>query len=130
MAVKQETTYITLPYPPSWNQCYQVVRRGNGGSALILSSVGRSYKARVSRALRKRVGDSIDGDLAVSIDVWFPDRRRRDLDNLLKPILDVCTRGKVWADDVQVRDLHITLRGIKRGGRIQLAITPLERMLF
>jgi crossover junction endodeoxyribonuclease RusA len=84
----------------------------------------------VSRALREKVGESIDGDLAVSIDVWFPDRRRRDLDNLLKPILDVCTRGNVWGDDVQVRNLHIALRGHKPGGRIKLVITPLERMFF
>jgi crossover junction endodeoxyribonuclease RusA len=97
---------------------------------LILSAVGRSYKTRVSGALRQKVGESIDGDLAVSIEVWFPDPRRRDLDNLLKPILDVCTRGNVWGDDVQFRDLQITLRGIRPGRRIQLTITPLEKMLF
>jgi crossover junction endodeoxyribonuclease RusA len=47
------------------------------------------------------------GSLAVSVDFYLPDRRRRDLDNLSKAVLDACN-GVVWEDDQQVTQLHIT----------------------
>ncbi len=44
--------------------------------------------------------------VAVTISVMPPDRRRRDLDNLLKLLLDAMN-GILWSDDSQIDDLHI-----------------------
>lgn len=52
------------------------------------------------------------GRVRVVIRVLFPDRRRRDLDNLIKPLLDALTHGGAWEDDSQVKDLHIVESGI------------------
>ena len=46
-------------------------------------------------------------DLVVTIDFYLPDRRRRDLDNLSKAVLDACNRI-VYQDDQQIVELHLT----------------------
>jgi len=49
---------------------------------------------------------------------------RIDLDNLLKPLLDACTKAQVWGDDSQV----CAINAVKLYGRpgITLFVTPLE----
>lgn len=121
---------LTLPFPPSWNACYQVMRYGNRAS-LGLTKSGRRYKQSVAEALQiARRGQSVDGHLRVTIAVYVPDRRKRDLDNLLKPVLDSITSGGVWADDSQIRELHVRTVGLQPPGRLEIEITQLERLLF
>ena len=38
------------------------------------------------------------------IEAWMPDKRVRDLDNLLKAPLDALTRAGFWVDDSQIAD--------------------------
>jgi len=40
-------------------------------------------------------------EVYVQITFYVPDRRRRDIDNLCKPVLDACN-GILWDDDSQV----------------------------
>jgi Holliday junction resolvase RusA-like endonuclease len=47
-----------------------------------------------------------DGPVAVTIRCYFPDARRRDLDNCAKSATDACN-GVLWVDDSQIRDLHV-----------------------
>lgn len=42
------------------------------------------------------------GRLSVEIDAHPPDRRRRDLDNLQKPLLDALEYAGVYEDDSQI----------------------------
>lgn len=44
------------------------------------------------------------------------DRDEVDIDNWAKAILDVCTKGGLWADDSQVDVLLILRAGVIRGG--------------
>lgn len=39
---------------------------------------------------------------------FLGNRRRRDCDNLAKPVLDGCKAGGLYNDDSQIMDLHIT----------------------
>lgn len=47
------------------------------------------------------------GHLKVEIEAFRPDKRRRDLDNLLKATLDGLAHAGVYEDDSQIVDLHI-----------------------
>ncbi|NBW20709.1 MAG: RusA family crossover junction endodeoxyribonuclease [Caulobacteraceae bacterium] len=47
------------------------------------------------------------GSVRVVIEAFPPDRRKRDLDNILKSLLDALTHAGVWEDDSQIEDLRI-----------------------
>jgi Holliday junction resolvase RusA-like endonuclease len=51
----------------------------------------------------------MDERYTVTIHVFAPDKRRRDLDNIAKSILDGCN-GVLWADDAQVDGLTVVRR--------------------
>ena len=77
------TYNITLPWPPSNNRYY----RHNRGRTHI-SAEGQAYRDNVARII---IGSMLDIGLAmpvkIRIECHMPDRRRRDLDNLQKPLL-------------------------------------------
>jgi Holliday junction resolvase RusA-like endonuclease len=55
--------------------------------------------------LRARpAGWPLNGEYVLDVGFWFGDRRRRDVDNCLKSIMDA-GNGVLWADDSQVRRL-------------------------
>jgi crossover junction endodeoxyribonuclease RusA len=63
------------------------------------------------------------------MDAFPPDRRRRDLDNLQKPLLDALQHAGVYEDDSQV-DLLLSRRRERRdGGQVVVTISdmPLRR---
>ena len=64
----------------------------------------------------------ITGPVVVDIEAFMPDRRRRDLDNLLKGLLDSLTHAGVWEDDNQVVDLRIR-KAPTIGGMVKVQIT-------
>ena len=65
--------------------------------------------ATCARQARVRVAP---GPFAVTILLWFSERRRRDIDNCAKSILDALT-GIAWQDDSDVEQLTLH-RGIDR----------------
>lgn len=66
----------------------------------------------------------VSGPVSVDIVAYMPDRRRRDLDNILKSLLDSLTHAGVWDDDDQVHDLRIR-RGPHIGGMVKVQIHAL-----
>ena len=108
-----------MPWPPSNNHYYTVVR-----GRKILSSEGRRYgeSAAFATAGRNRPVQPLSGRLRVEVLASPPDRRRRDLDNLLKPVLDALTRGQVIGDDSQIDDLRICRRAVLSGGKLAVTI--------
>ena len=97
-------TTINLPWPPSINHYWRRV-----GNRTLISKAGRDYRARVIAHVtycHPRL-EQYTGRLSVRIRAHAPDRRRRDLDNIPKAILDAVTHAGVWLDDEQIDDLHI-----------------------
>lgn len=94
---------FTLPWPPSVNRYWRTFQK-----RMIISQEGRAY--------REAVGDQITlqkaichfaGPLKIEIQAHRPDKRRRDLDNLLKASLDGLAHAGVYNDDSQIVDLRI-----------------------
>lgn len=61
------------------------------------------------------------GHLAVSIALFWPDKRRRDVDNGVKAILDGLN-GRAWRDDAQIVQLLVTKRYDKENPRAEVVI--------
>lgn len=71
-------------------------------------------------------GIHLDGSLALTIIVQPPDRRRRDLDDVLKAMLDAMTHTGIWADDSDIDDLRIVRAGVQPGGRVFVTASTLS----
>jgi crossover junction endodeoxyribonuclease RusA len=115
------TISITLPFPPSTNTYWRHPTKGKLAGRHLISEKGREYRLAVQRLVGQRA--PLSGRLAVSIEAYMPDRRRRDLDNLLKGLLDALTHAGVWVDDNQVDDLRI-YRAPIIGGMVKVHIAP------
>ena len=97
---------LVLPFPLSVNALYRSVKKGKS-VATILSSRGRDWKAVADAAVRNQwSGTPISVPVALDILVRAPDRRNRDIDNLLKAVLD-SLEGPVLTNDSVVHDLRI-----------------------
>lgn len=119
------TLTITLPWPPSVNSMWRTPRTGPLAGRTMLSEDGRRYrKAVADQVLLQRVRAlGADARLAVHIEAWVPDRRRRDLDNVLKGALDALTHAGVWADDEQIDSLTIVRKPV--AGMLKVSVSVL-----
>lgn len=109
---------IELPYPPSVNHYWRRV-----GARTLISSEGRRYRSRVASILALRRVRPIPGALDVRVRVHPPDRRRRDLDNAMKALLDALEHGGAYADDFQIDHLDIWRGDVVPEGKVVVHIT-------
>ena len=72
------------------------------------------------------------GKIAVQIEIFPPDARRRDCDNVQKPILDALQQAGAFWDDSQVVWLLTVKSEPVSGGRAIVTISEIEdgRQLF
>ncbi len=111
---------LDLPWPPTVNHYW----KGNGAKRFICKA-GVEFRARVIAAVQSGPARRFTGRLAVSIDAHPPDKRKRDLDNLLKASLDALQHSGLFDDDSQIDRLAI-LRGLPMvGGGLTVRITEL-----
>jgi len=59
------------------------------------------------------------------MDAFPPDRRRRDLDNLLKSVLDALEHAGLYADDSQIDLLVTRRRMLVSGGKLIVCVGAL-----
>ncbi|GAA4493332.1 RusA family crossover junction endodeoxyribonuclease [Pseudaeromonas paramecii] len=112
-----------LPWPPSTNRIWRnVVTRGRPQT--LLSTEGRKFRTLAGHycQLAGVAGKQLTGRLAVELHVQAPDRRGRDLDNVLKATLDALTHAGVWGDDSQIDRLVVTRGEITKGGKLLVSI--------
>ena len=88
---------LELPYPPSVNHYWRRV-----GARTLISRGGRVFRQAVCSILAARGIRPIDGALEVEIELYPPDRRRRDVDNTQKSLLDALAHGGAYLDDSQI----------------------------
>lgn len=114
---------LILPWPPSVNRYWRHPTKGRLAGLHLISEEGRTYREAVALQVRAQHGtpEQIAHPMAVDIEVFMPDRRRRDLDNLLKALLDSLTYAGVWADDSLIHDLRIR-RAPAIGGIVKIEI--------
>lgn len=107
---------IDLPYPPSVNRYWRSVK-----GRVLISEQGRAYRKAVCQAIGIG-GNTLNQRLAVTVDAWMPDKRKRDIDNIAKAVLDAITFAGVWNDDELIDDLRIIRRGVEAPGRVVVSI--------
>ena len=113
---------IKLPWPPSTNRVWRNVK-----GRTILSADGRMYREVVGMhcLASKIAGKRLSGRLSVRFIINPPDRRRRDIDNLVKVPLDALTHAAVWLDDSQIDEMYMRRKEVKKDGEITIQISEL-----
>lgn len=106
---------VELPFPPSLNHLWRRV-----GNRTLISRRGRSFRQQVCSILRGT--EPLSGPLTVVIDLFPPDRRRRDVDNVQKALLDALAHGGAYHDDSQIARLTIERREVVPGGKVRVRI--------
>jgi len=124
--IRGPAVLLTLPYPPSVNHYWRRV-----GPRTLISRQGRAYRKDVCALLG---GSGVrkppsGGRIALAMDAFPPDHRRRDLDNIAKSVLDALEHAGVYEDDSQIDLLLTRRREPVKGGRLEVRIDelPLRR---
>lgn len=112
---------LELPYPPSVNHYLQKTKKG-----VYVKPEVQAFWWQVKCAC---VGKpKFSGKVAMTVDVWFPDHRKRDLGNLDKCIMDGLVKAGVITDDTWqiLADIHWRAMGVLKGGKVVVSIKELE----
>lgn len=115
--------HLTLPYPPSMNHYWHttVIRRGRRFVPHVyIGKKGDLYRRKIGEVLKGV--PRLTGPVEVHIMAQPPDKRRRDLDNLLKCLLDSLTKAGLWEDDSQVVGLLVQWGKQVRGGQVNVFV--------
>jgi crossover junction endodeoxyribonuclease RusA len=106
-----------MPFPPSINHYWRHCR-----GRTFISGEGEAFRQHVALLLTILRTRPLRGDLVLSIDVHPPDRRKRDLDNLLKALGDALQHGGAYKDDNQIAELHVYRRPPEPRGKVIVTI--------
>lgn len=117
---------LELPMPPSANRYWRYV---NG--KVLKSKQARDYIKiigdlwMVYKAQKKAKAFGKDQRLQIYIQVFPPNRIRRDLDNLLKVLMDSLEHAGLFTNDEQIDDIRIMRMEIYPGGKMVICLREL-----
>lgn len=111
---------IELPHPPSVNHYWRHCKGRH-----FISKEGREYRQYVTIAVKNSRIDMIRKPVKLAVEIeWHPpDRRRRDVDNIVKALFDALQHGGAVEDDNQFRKLYVYDAGPEKPGRVVVRIT-------
>ena len=115
---------LELPWPPTVNTYWRHARGRH-----YISEKGEKYQLAVLGIITAaNLAIKTKSRLKVTINAHAPDKRRRDLDNLLKSVFDSLTNAGFMVDDEQIDDFRIRRREKIKGGMLAITITELEEL--
>jgi len=119
---------LDLPYPPSVNSYWRSPNTGKLAGRTLISKKGRDYRKEVAHAvIAANQPKANPGRLDVGITAFPPDKRRRDLDNLPKAILDALTHANVIEDDSLIDRLLIERATTCPGGKVRIFVSVCQK---
>lgn len=94
---------VTLPWPPTANSYWR-----RNGNCYFITKKGILYRDLAITTCKSMPNLFVNKErLTVSVLAYPPDKRRRDLDNLFKVLLDSLQKAGVYEDDSQIDYLCI-----------------------
>lgn len=111
------TTEFTLPYPPSVNTYW-----GFHGHRRFLTPKAVEFKRAVAHWVSLSGAKFGAAKITVTIITHAPDRRARDIDNIVKPTLDALVQAGLFDDDSQVDHLVVKRGEVVKGGKISVFV--------
>ena len=110
---------LTLPFPPSSNRYWRSIVN-NGRLRVLKSKEAREFREACFWAAKAKVKRMLEGPVALSLMVYFPDRRG-DLDNRVKQLFDGL-QGAVYANDSQIMHYEVTRKFDKENPSVAVEV--------
>lgn len=112
-----EKLILTLPLPPSLNDYYGHRAVTDGYMVKYVKHRGKTFQKQVNEYVElNNFNIQANVPLKVTVVLNFQSKRRTDLDNRMKPLLDSLTEAQVWEDDSLIDELHIYRGFIQKPG--------------
>ena len=113
---------LNLPYPPSVNHLYI-----NARGRRFPNAKAKAYKTAVQEYVAEyRTPKFNNAKIALIVWAYPPDKRKRDISNLLKIIEDSLQDAGVFDDDFNINFIEIKRCEIKKGGGLTVMIETME----
>lgn len=108
------------------NHYWRSPSRGRLAGRHLISESGRQFRADAVASVydQGRPAQPLSCRVRVEVLAYPPDRRRRDLDNLLKPLLDSLVHAGVVKDDSLIDDLRIVRKHPVVDGAVIVEVAP------
>ena len=108
--------------PKSTQHIYRSACRG-GFASTYMTAEGKAIKEAYQwEAKAQWRGHPLKGDVAMTVRFFFSTKRRRDLDNMNKLMIDSLI-GIAYEDDSQISDLHLIRMYDKAAPRIEITLS-------
>lgn len=114
-----------LPYPPSINHYWRAVTTKHG-IRFYITPKGNEFR-KATKLLAPKLRNPICDFVKIEMELTPPDKRVRDIDNVLKPVLDALLHARIIDDDYLVSDLNIKRIEPTKPGKIKIIILPLHK---
>ena len=109
---------ITVPWPPSINFYYIRIR-----TRVILHKRVNEFRKEVCYLLNNIDGKfSSEDRLSIKITLNPPNKRKFDLDNRLKGLLDALEYAGIFPNDEQIDNLFVTRGSVIKNGSVLIEI--------
>lgn len=110
---------------PGKPQPKQRPRRNSKTGVWYTPSATRKYESLVAQCALAAGVRPFRGPVEMEVEIYWPDKRRRDLDNTIKSISDALN-GIAYQDDSQISRLVTTKHLDRDNPRAVITITPTE----
>lgn len=121
MKIQFPGVIFEVPFPPSVNHYWRTPSTGALKGRTLISKKGRVFREKVAYTLRDMKAE-VPGRLGIHIALFPPDKRKRDLDNYLKALLDSIVHAGMIKDDELIDELTIRRANNCSGGRAVVEI--------
>lgn len=116
------TVRYELPYPPSVNNYWHA-----SGKRRYISPAGKKFTEEVFAVVKSQGSKSFgDSSLGISVMIHPRSKRKFDLDNTLKAILDALMKAGCYDDDSQFEYIEIARGEAKDGGAAVVHIYEID----
>ena len=108
-----KTVRLELPYPPSVNSYWHA-----SGKRRYISKAGVQFTKDVAYVVQQAsIKGFADKQVAISVMIHPRSKRKFDLDNTLKAILDALMKAGMYDDDSQIEYIEIARGELVDGGK-------------
>lgn len=98
---------------------------GQVGNRCYLTQRAKGFQKLVSLHVKRK--DSV-ARLRIEITVCFGDKRKRDIDNILKGVLDSLVKCGLCEDDEQFDEIEVKRGKIIKGGLLKIKVIELKNI--